>query len=193
MTRKEDTVLSRLYIGYSHSTHSFILKKKRRVSCWRCIQITVITVKHSNMSPQLMLPKPLWHPWFCHALIIVIPCCQWYLNSWLANFGEFKIVLLESFSKPPGAHTFHRFWLNCTGFQWLRESIAEFPPCATMLSQMLLRCACLVFFAFASLPVRCVPLLTHISFGLQNKRNSFKGNVLCPRLGSVIWCKHRTL
>ena len=51
-----------------------------------------------------MLPKPLWHPWFCHVLITVIPCCQGYLNSWLTNFKRFKIVLLDSFSKPPNAH-----------------------------------------------------------------------------------------
>ena len=51
-----------------------------------------------------MLPKPLWHPRFCHALITVISCCQGYLNSWLTNFKRFKIVLLDSFSKPPNAH-----------------------------------------------------------------------------------------
>ena len=46
------------------------------------------------MSSQLMLPKPLWHSWLCHALITVIPCCQGFLNSWLTNFKRFKIVLL---------------------------------------------------------------------------------------------------
>ena len=58
------------------------------------------------MPSQLMLPKPLWHPWFCHALITVTACCQGFLNSWLTNFKRFKIVLLDSFSKPPNAHMF---------------------------------------------------------------------------------------
>ena len=44
-------------------------------------------------------------------------CCQGFPNSWLTNFKRFKFVLLDSFSKPPNAHTFHHFWLNCTGFQ----------------------------------------------------------------------------
>ena len=42
-----------------------------------------------------MLPKPLWHPWFCHALITVIPCCKGFLISWLTNFKRFKIDLLR--------------------------------------------------------------------------------------------------
>ena len=67
---------------------------------WNCVELAQL-----DMSSQLMLPKPLWHPWFCHALITVIPCCQRFLNSWLTNFKRFKIVLLDSFSKPPNAHT----------------------------------------------------------------------------------------
>ena len=75
---------------------------------------------------------------------------------------------------------YHHFWRNCTGFQKLRQSIRKFPPCAMMLSQILLRCTCLISFAFTSLPVRCVPLLTPASFGFQNERKSSKGSVLSP-------------
>ena len=32
-TRKENTVLNRLHIGHSYLTHSFILKKKKRLLC----------------------------------------------------------------------------------------------------------------------------------------------------------------
>ena len=56
------------------------------------------------MAAQLILQKALWHPWFCHTLITIIPCRQGFLNSWLTNFKRFKIVLLDSFSKPPNAH-----------------------------------------------------------------------------------------
>ena len=66
---------------------------------WNCVELAQL-----DMSSQLMLPKPLWHPWFCHALITVIPCCQGFLNSWLTNFKRFIIVLLNSFSKRPNAH-----------------------------------------------------------------------------------------
>ena len=79
---------------------------------WNCVELGQL-----DMSSQLMLPKPLWHPWFCHALITVISCCQGFLNSWLTNFKRFKFFLLDSFSKSPNVHTFHHFWLNCTGFQ----------------------------------------------------------------------------
>ena len=43
-TRKEDTILRRLYIGHSCLTHSFILRKKEASACVACN--TVITVKH---------------------------------------------------------------------------------------------------------------------------------------------------
>ena len=58
--------------------------------------------------------------------------------------------------------------------------ITKFPPCATKLSQILLRCTCLISFAFTSLPVHCVPLLTPASFGFQHERKSPKGSVLSP-------------
>ena len=76
------------------------LVKHVSLPTWNCVQLAQL-----DTSSQLMLPKPLWHPWFCHALITVIPCCQRFLNSWLTNFKRFKIVLLDSFSKPPNAHT----------------------------------------------------------------------------------------
>ena len=98
----------------------------------------------------------------------------------MAKFRGFKVVLLDSFSKPPNTHIFHHFWLNCTGFQSLKELITKFPPCAMMLSQILLRCTCLISFAFTSLPVHCVPLLTPASFGFQHERKSSKGSVLSP-------------
>ena len=65
---------------------------------------------------------------------------------------------------------------------WLpiAQRITKFPPCATMLSQILLRCTCLISFAFTSLPVHCVPLLTPASFGFQHERKSSKGSVLSP-------------
>ena len=66
---------------------------------WNCIELAQL-----DMSSQLVLPKPLWHPWFCHALITVIPCCQGFLNSGLTNFKRFKIVLFDSFSKRPNVH-----------------------------------------------------------------------------------------
>ena len=47
-----------------------------------------------DMYSQLMLPKLLWHSWYCHALIAASPCCQGFLNSWLTNFKWFKIALL---------------------------------------------------------------------------------------------------
>ena len=72
----------------------------------------------------------------------------------------------------------HHYWLNCTGFQSLKELITKFPPCAMMLSQILSRCTCLISFAFKSLPVHCVPLLTPTSFGFQTERKSSKGSVL---------------
>ena len=62
--------------------------------------------------PTVDATKPLWHPWFCHALITVTHCCQEFLNSWLTNFQGFKIVLPDSFSKLPNAHIFHHFWLS---------------------------------------------------------------------------------
>ena len=43
-TRKEDTVLNRLYIGHSYFTHSFLLKKEESPVCVACN--TTITVKH---------------------------------------------------------------------------------------------------------------------------------------------------
>ena len=49
-----------------------------------------------------------------------------------------------------------------------------------MLSQILLRCTCLISFAFTSLPVHCVPLLSPASFGFQHERKSSKGSVLSP-------------
>ena len=57
----------------------------------------------------LMLPKPLWHLWYGHALITVTLCCQGFLSSWLTNSNRFKNVLLDSFSKPPNLHMFHHF------------------------------------------------------------------------------------
>ena len=72
----------------------------------------------------------------------------------------------------------YHFWLNCTGFQSLKELITKFPPCAMMLSQILPRRICLISFAFTSLPVHCVPLLTLTSFGFQKERKSSKGSVL---------------
>ena len=41
-------------------------------------------------------------------------------------------------------------------------------------------CTCLISFAFKSLPVHCVPLLTPASFGFQHERKSSKGSVLSP-------------
>ena len=55
----------------------------------------------------------------------------------------------------------------------------KFPPCAMMLSQILLNCTCLIL-AFTSLPVHCVPLLTPASFGFQHERKSSKGSMLSP-------------
>ena len=49
-----------------------------------------------------------------------------------------------------------------------------------MLPQILLRCTCLISFAFTSLPGHCVPLPTPASFGFQHERKSFKGSVLSP-------------
>ena len=49
-----------------------------------------------------------------------------------------------------------------------------------MLSQVLLCCPRLISFAFTSLPVHCVPLLTSTSFGFQHERKSSKGSVLSP-------------
>ena len=49
-----------------------------------------------------------------------------------------------------------------------------------MLSQILLRYTCLISFAFTSLPVHRVPLLTPASFGFQHERKSSKGSVLSP-------------
>ena len=142
-------------------------------STWNCVELAQL-----DMSSQLMLPKPLWHPWFRHALITVIPCCKGFLISWLTNFKRFKIVLLDSISKFPKAHMFHHFWLNCTGFQPLRESITKFPLCAMMLSPKLPCHTCLIFFAFTSHPVHSVPLLTPVIFRFQTERKSSKGSML---------------
>ena len=43
-TRKENTVLNRLYIGHSYLTHSFILRKEEAPVCVACG--AVVTVKH---------------------------------------------------------------------------------------------------------------------------------------------------
>ena len=43
-TRKENTVLNRLYTGHSYLTHSFILRKEEAPVCVSCN--AVITVKH---------------------------------------------------------------------------------------------------------------------------------------------------
>ena len=56
----------------------------------------------------------------------------------------------------------------------------KFLPCPMMLSQILVRCTCLISFAFTSLPVHCVPLLTPASFGFQHERKSSMGSVLSP-------------
>ena len=76
--------------------------------------------------PTVDANKPLWHPWFCYASITVTRCCPEFLDCWLTNFQGFKIVLLDSFSKPPNAHIFHHLWLSCTGFQLLKELITKF-------------------------------------------------------------------
>ena len=61
---------------------------------WNCVELAKL-----DMSSQLMLPKLLWHPWFCHALITVISCCQGFLNSWLTNFKRFKNCSVRLISK----------------------------------------------------------------------------------------------
>ena len=81
-----------------HETTSYLVKYVSPPT-WNCVELAQL-----DMSSQLMQPKALWHPWFCRVLIIVIPCCQGFLNSWLKNFKRFKIVLLDSFSKRPNAH-----------------------------------------------------------------------------------------
>ena len=43
-TRRENTVLNRLHIGYSYLTHSFILRREEAPVCIACG--AVITVKH---------------------------------------------------------------------------------------------------------------------------------------------------
>ena len=43
-TRRENTVLNRLHIGYSYLTHSFILRREEAPVCIACS--AVITVKH---------------------------------------------------------------------------------------------------------------------------------------------------
>ena len=58
--------------------------------------------------------------------------------------------------------------------------ITKFPPCATKLSQILLRCTCLISFAFTSLSVHCIPLLTPTCFRFQHERKSSKGSMLSP-------------
>ena len=47
-----------------------------------------------------------------------------------------------------------------------------------MLSQILLRCTCLITFAFELLPVHCVLLLAPASFLFEHERKSSKGSVL---------------
>ena len=43
---------------------------------WNCAELAQL-----DMSSQLMLPKPFSHPWYCHTLITVTPCCQGFLNT----------------------------------------------------------------------------------------------------------------
>ena len=54
--------------------------------------LELVELAKLDMSSQLKLPKPLWHPWYCHALITVTLCCQGFLYSWLTNFKKFKIA-----------------------------------------------------------------------------------------------------
>ena len=101
---------------------------------------------------------------YCNSLLSGI------LNSWLTNFKRFKIVLLHSFSKLPNAY-----------ISPLLAKLHWLPIAHDMtLSKILLRCTCLISFAFTSLPVHCVPLLTPASFGFQHERKSSKGSVLSP-------------
>ena len=58
-----------------------------------------------------------------------------------------------------------------------------------MLSQILLRCTCLSSFAFTSLPVHCVSLLTPASFRFQHEKKKFKGQHAFSHLGPVTWNK----
>ena len=100
----------------------------------------ISSITELDMSSQLMLPKPLWHPWFCHALITVIPCCQGFLNSSLTNFKRFRIVLLDSFSKRPNAHVSPLLaklhWLPIA--QRIEYKISSFCYCSAVLVWSLL-------------------------------------------------------
>ena len=62
-----------------------------------------------------------------------------------------------------------------------------------MLSQILLRCTCLISFAFTSLPVHYVPVMTPASFGFQHERKSSKGSVLSPILALSLGTNSPTL
>ena len=122
----------------------------------------------------------------CSARLIFKTSKRTHISSPLAKLHWLPIAQRNN-------HKIYHFWLNCTGFQSLKEIITKFSPCAMMLSQILPRCTCLISFTFTSLPVHCVPLLTPTSFGFQNERKSSKGSVLSPTSVLSLGIKSPTL
>ena len=74
---------------------------------WSCVELAQL-----DMSSQLMLPKPLSHPWYCHVLTTVTLFCQECPNSSTKNFKRFKIVLPDLFSRPLNTLTLSHSWLS---------------------------------------------------------------------------------
>ena len=132
------------------------------------------------MSSQLRLLNPLSPPWYCQVLTTVTLFCQECPNSSSENSRRFKIVLPDPFSRPLNALMIHHCWLNCIGFQLVKELNMESLPCAVILSQRLLSLTCRTCFTCTSHPVHCSPLLTPAFFGFQTERKGFKGNALFP-------------
>ena len=159
------------------------LVKYVSLPAWNCVELAEL-----DMSSQLMLPKPLWHSWFCHALITVIPCCQRFLNSWLTNFKRFKIVLLGSFSKRPNAH----ISLLLAKLHWLPIAQRINNKISSLCYDVVSDTAPLYLSDFLCLYVPSRSLRSSADtriFRIPTRKKKFQGQCAFPHLGPVTWNK----
>ena len=130
-----------------------------------------------------MLPKPLWHAWYCHVLIAV----TFFVRDsstvdWQTSKGS-KLFCLTHFQNLQ-MHMFHHSWQNCAGFWQLKEMMINFPFCAMMLSQ---KCpAILVFLVLSFLPLCPIPFTAFHCYDLHlsdsKMKETSKGSMLFPIL-----------
>ena len=111
-----------------------------------------------------------------------------YCNSLLSGIPQRLIDKLQKVQNYSAQLIFKTS--KCTHVSPLLAKLHWLPIAHAMtLSKILLRCTCLISFAFTSLPVHCVPLLTPASFGFQHERKKFHGQRAFSHLGPVTWNK----